>query len=116
MMEYKGSCHCGAIAFTVTGDLAEVIECNCSICSKKGALLWRVPASAVNVLTPAAEIASYSFGKQRIKHRFCPKCGIHLFAEGAGRPESPLIVVNARCLENISLSSLSVQHFDGHFL
>ncbi|MGO8754847.1 MAG: hypothetical protein ACLQHK_06400 [Gallionellaceae bacterium] len=30
-MIYKGSCHCGHIAFAVEGDLHGVIECNCSI-------------------------------------------------------------------------------------
>ncbi|MGC2456748.1 MAG: hypothetical protein WA435_01980 [Gallionellaceae bacterium] len=31
-MIYKGSCHCGHIAFAVEGDRHRVIECNCSIC------------------------------------------------------------------------------------
>ncbi len=31
-MIYKGSYHCGHIAFEVDGDLHGVIECNCSIC------------------------------------------------------------------------------------
>ncbi|HEX6635136.1 MAG TPA: GFA family protein, partial [Usitatibacter sp.] len=34
-MVYKGSCHCGRVAFEVEGDIGAVIECNCSICSKK---------------------------------------------------------------------------------
>ena len=43
-MKYKGSCHCGGIAFEVEGDdLNEVMSCNCSICSRKGSLLWFVP-------------------------------------------------------------------------
>lgn len=115
-MKYEGTCHCRAVAFSVTGDLTQVIECNCSIFSKKGALLWRLPADALSVTTPAVEIASYTFGKHRINHRFCAKCGIHLFAEGAGRPESPLVVVNVRCIEGVTLSSLPVLHFDGHAL
>ena len=112
-MKYKGGCHCGQIAFEAEGELTQVIECNCSICSKKGALLWRVPENNFRLLTPEAEIATYTFGKGRIKHRFCPKCGIHLFAEGAGQPENPLVVVNVRCLESIELSSYPVTHFDG---
>jgi hypothetical protein len=34
-MNYKGGCHCGQIAFEAEGELTQVIECNCSICSKK---------------------------------------------------------------------------------
>ena len=34
-MTYKGGCHCGRVAFEVEGDLGQIIECNCSHCSKK---------------------------------------------------------------------------------
>jgi len=33
---YKGSCHCGKVAFEVEGELAGAMACNCSICSRKG--------------------------------------------------------------------------------
>ncbi len=42
-MIYKGSCHCGQIAFEAEGNLEQVMECNCSICSKRGALHWFIP-------------------------------------------------------------------------
>lgn len=115
-MNYKGSCHCGQIAFEVKGELTEATECNCSICSRKGALLWRVPEGEFRLLTPKAEIATYTFGEGRIKHRFCPTCGIHLFAEGAGQSGNPMVVVNVRCLEGVEPSSLPVRHFDGRSL
>ena len=38
-MRYKGSCHCGQIAFEVEGELDTALSCNCSICARKGALL-----------------------------------------------------------------------------
>ena len=41
-MLYKGSCHCGHIAFQVEGTLEGVASCNCSICQRKGSLLWFV--------------------------------------------------------------------------
>ena len=42
-MKYRGSCHCGKIAFEVEGTLEQVMECNCSLCSRRGYLLWFVP-------------------------------------------------------------------------
>ena len=39
-MNYKGSCHCGAIAFQVEAEPGPAIECNCSHCGRKGYLLW----------------------------------------------------------------------------
>jgi hypothetical protein len=40
-MVYRGSCHCGKIAYEVEGEIGPVIECNCSICGRRG--------SAINV-------------------------------------------------------------------
>jgi hypothetical protein len=34
-MTYKGSCHCGRIAFEVDGDLAQAMDCNCCHCIRK---------------------------------------------------------------------------------
>ena len=115
-MRYKGSCHCAQVSFEVEGEIDQVVECNCSMCSRKGSLLWRVPVGAFRLLTPDGEIATYTFGEHRIRHRFCSRCGIHLFAEGAGQPESPMVIVNLRCLESVDLSSLPVTQFDGRSL
>jgi hypothetical protein len=41
-MIYKGGCHCGRTAFEVEGNLEQVMDCNCSICSQRGYLHWYV--------------------------------------------------------------------------
>jgi len=40
---YSGSCHCGAVAFTVEVDTSTALKCNCSICTKLGAGLGFAP-------------------------------------------------------------------------
>jgi len=114
-MNYKGSCHCGAIAFEVEGELKEVTDCNCSICSRLGHLMWFVPRSALRLLTPEANLAAYTFGTGTIKHQFCPKCGVHPFGEGID-PVHAMAAINVRCLEGVDLSTLPVKHFDGKAL
>ena len=47
-MTHKGSCHCGRIAFEVEGDLAQVMECNCSHCSRKGYAASRIERQREN--------------------------------------------------------------------
>ena len=115
-MIYKGSCHCGKIAFEVEGEIKEVMACNCSMCSRKGALLWAVPRQKLHLLTPEKDASTYLFNKHVIKHRFCADCGIHPFGEGADPKGNQMAAVNARCLEGIELSSLTVKNFNGRAL
>jgi hypothetical protein len=115
-MSYRGSCHCGRVAFEVEGDVTGATACNCSICSRKGSLLWFVPRERLRVLTPESDIGTYTFNKQVIKHRFCPNCGIHPYAEGTAPDGQAMAAINVRCLEGVDLEKITVQHFDGRAL
>ena len=42
-MNYRGSCHCGKVTYEAEGEITGAVSCNCSICSKRGSLLWFVP-------------------------------------------------------------------------
>jgi hypothetical protein len=107
-MIYDGSCHCGAIRFRVETDAREVLDCNCSICTKKGLLHLIVPEAAFTLLagTPAA----YTFGTHTAKHHFCATCGVHPFYRPRSHPDA--WDVNARCLD-VPLSHWRVVVFDG---
>ena len=115
-MSHRGSCHCGRIAFEVEGDPKEVMACNCSVCSRKGSLLWFVPRDQLRLLTPESDMATYTFNRHVIKHRFCPRCGIHPFGEGTDPKGNAMAAVNVRCLEDVDPDSLPVKHFDGRAL
>ena len=115
-MIYKGSCHCGQIAFEAEGDLDQVIECNCSICSKRGFLLWFVPIANFRLLTPVENYATYTFNKHKIKHHFCTKCGCAPFGEGLSPAGTQMAAINTRCLDDVDLPTLKVSSFDGRKL
>lgn len=115
-MKYKGSCHCGKISYEVEGELKGAMACNCSICSRKGSLLWFVPRDRLHLLTSEKDLATYTFNKHIIKHHFCPTCGIHPFGEGVDPKGQPTAAVNIRCLEGIDLEAIPVKHFDGRSL
>ena len=112
-MLYKGSCHCGHIAFQVEGALAGAMSCNCSICQRKGTLMWFVPRENLHLRTPDENASTYTFNKHVIKHRFCPKCGMHPYGEGVDPKGNAMAAINIRCLENIELEKIPVTHFDG---
>lgn len=112
-MIHKGSCHCGKVSFEVEGELKGAMACNCSICLRKGSLLWFVPREKLRLLSAEDAANTYTFNKHVIKHRFCPTCGIHPYGEGVDPKGNAMAAVNIRCLEGIDLASVPVQNFDG---
>lgn len=115
-MIYKGSCHCGRISYEVEGELGQVMECNCSYCSRKGYLLWFLPREKLKLKTPESNLATYTFNKHLIQHHFCSTCGCAPFGFGAGPSGAPTVAVNVRCLEGIDLANLKRVSFDGRSL
>jgi hypothetical protein len=81
-MKYKGSCHCGRVSFEGEGEIKGALACNCSMCQRKGSLLWFVPRGDFRLVSPEEAAGTYTFNKHVIKHRFCPVCGIHVYGEG----------------------------------
>jgi len=110
MTTHEGSCHCGEIAFTVEGDFTEAIDCNCSMCRCKGALLAAVPREAITLKTPAADLGTYQFNRHAIFHRFCRTCGTAPYSEAV---DGKMAMVNLRCVPDVDLKALQVIEFDG---
>jgi hypothetical protein len=110
---HKGSCHCGSVRFEVEGDVDSGMACNCSMCSRKGSLLWFVARDKLRLLTPDDAASTYMFNKHVIKHRFCSTCGIHVYGEALGPGGAQMAAINLRCLEDIDLDKVPVKHFDG---
>ena len=115
-MNYKGSCHCGAVSFEVDGEIKNAMACNCSMCSRRGSLLWFVTPDKFRLLTPEAAAGTYTFNKHVIKHRFCPTCGIHAYGEGVDPKGNRMAAINIRCLEGLDLATVAVKNFDGRSL
>lgn len=111
-MAYIGSCHCGGIVFEVDGDITEVIDCNCSMCRRRGGLIAFVPSEMVTLRTSEAAVSTYQFHKHVIQHHFCAVCGIAPYGEGDGM-DGPIAAINVRCLPDVDLDSLVVIKVDG---
>jgi hypothetical protein len=71
-MGVSGSCHCGAVRLEVPAAPAWAADCNCSLCTKRGALTCYYRASQVTV---GGETATYAWGDRLIDHHHCPTCG-----------------------------------------
>lgn len=114
-MKYQGSCHCGGVAFELEAErIEEAMDCNCSMCRRRGALLAFFPREALTLMTPESGLAHYSFNRHAIEHHFCPTCGIAPYSEGRDpRSGQAMAAVNIRCLPEVDLSALKVTPVDG---
>jgi hypothetical protein len=112
-MVYKGSCHCGKVAFEAEGALEAALACNCSICSRKGALLWALPKAQVRFQAKPGDLGQYTFDRHVIGHRFCTTCGIHTHGEDTAKSGGSDVYINIRCLEGVDLDKIPLHQFDG---
>lgn len=112
-MLYQGSCHCESVKFEAEIELGKVLSCNCSICRRKGSLLTFVPESQFELISGENSLSDYQFNKRVIHHYFCSNCGVSPFGAGKMPDGSPVRAINVRCLDDIDLEKLDLEHFDG---
>jgi hypothetical protein len=108
---YRGSCHCGAVAFEVEADAEEMTTCDCTLCLKKNALMIRVPQSALRITKGEEALATYEWNTRRAQHHFCRHCGIYTFHRKRIDPTS--FGVNVFCLEDFDVAALPTRQTDG---
>ena len=124
MTRHAGSCHCGYVRFEVEVE-AEIDHkriCDCSICHKRGALIYRVPEAALTLHRSLSDLTLYEWGSRTAKDCFCPHCGILPFR----RPGAPTAAeraqgvmpfdgwaINLRCLDGFDTDPLPVRHIRG---
>lgn len=111
---YEGACHCGRVKFEVDADLDHVRICDCSICTKRGALIHRVEKDCFRLLTPIEDLTLYQFHTRTAKDYFCPHCGILPFRRPRTAPQ--VWAVNVRCLKGVDLAEIHVKHVYGSTL
>lgn len=115
-MPFTGSCHCGAVAYRVDEDApTKAMDCNCSICRRRGALHHFTTADKFTLATARDALLTYSWNKQAIRYHFCKTCGCAPFAEGDS-PNGPMVEINLRCVDGIDLDAIEIDKFDGAHL
>jgi hypothetical protein len=84
---FSGSCFCGAVQFTVTGEPVAMGYCHCDSCRRWSAgpvnafTLWK--PDAVRITHGAEKIGTYN-KTARSYRKWCQSCGGHIFTEHPG--------------------------------
>jgi len=115
MPEYEGGCHCGRVRLRISppAPIEFLLDCNCTICAKKGILHIGLDPDQLTVLQGQEDIETYRFHSRIAEHSFCRHCGIHVYTRPRNNPARR--TVNARCLDDFAniLAETPLRAFDG---
>lgn len=111
---HKASCHCGAVQFELSlpNGLVDPRRCDCSMCSRRGAIAASVPIDGIKITKGAQLLSLYQFNTHTAKHYFCSKCGIYTHHQRRSNPQQ--YGFNIACLEGVNpLKLKNIPTFDG---
>ena len=113
----KAACHCGAVRFELEAFPEWVLDCNCTLCRRYGAL-WAYPhAGQVKVLKgPDPDVTeTYVWGDRWLAFHRCRACGCVTHMEAIAEDPPHLYGVNARMMPGLDPSTVALRQADhGH--
>lgn len=102
-LKFEGSCHCGAVTFEIETTI-EPYTCDCSLCSRRGAVMTNVHESALKIVSGQDSLAEYQWNTRIAKHYFCRACGVYPFHRKRSMPDH--FGVNLGCLHGVKLDGV----------
>ena len=106
MTNFKGACHCGRVRFELRTDepLGPYFRCNCSLCSRKGAVMGQAALKDFVLTQGQASLTLYRWNTGEAEHWFCSHCGI--YTHHVMRGATDCIGVNMACIEGVNVFAL----------
>ena len=109
----KGSCHCGAVHFNITEQPKWLVDCNCSICRRIGALWAHIDCENVTIECAEDATLAYVQGDRLLAVHTCKSCGCTTHWETLFPDTSPTMAVNFRMCATDEQSKYEIRKFDG---
>lgn len=109
----EASCHCGAVRLAVVRAPRVLLDCNCSICRRYGALWAYYKAGSVSLRYRRRDVETYVWGDRTIRYVRCRHCGCTMHHERKKRTPNSPIGVNARNFDPAVIAKARVRRFDG---
>lgn len=109
----KGSCHCGAITFSVPRKPDWLTECNCSICRRIAALWAHFELDEVEISEPPDGTIAYIQGDKTLATHTCRECGCTPYWLSLEAGENNRMATNFRMCDPSEIADIPVRHFDG---
>ncbi len=111
----RAACHCTAVRFEVAELPTWVLDCNCTICRRYGAI-WAYPqAGHVTIVRGEDTMETYLWGDRSLAFNRCKECGCvtHMTAVDIDPPQ--IYGINVRMIPTLDPASMHVRQKDnGH--
>lgn len=112
--KHQGSCLCGDVKFEVELDASQGSRCNCTLCTKLGAVGSIVKPAAFTLLSSESCLASFTRTPEIGKRFFCARCHIYCFGNGhLDVLGGDFVSVNLNCIDGFDVSQAQLIHWDG---
>jgi hypothetical protein len=112
----RAACHCGAVKFEISEPPEWVLDCNCSLCRKRGAL-WTYfegpEGQAKLLMTPDPEATdTYAWLDGDIVFHRCKVCGCTTHNTAATGDPPIIFSVNARLMAGLDPAKVRIRRRD----
>lgn len=101
-----GTCHCGAVAFSVPADtdFLGAVRCDCSLCRRRWAPTASVAKGDLEVIRGEAHLDCYQWNTKVARHYYCRKC--HSYVFHLRRIDPNEYGVNVGCFAEVDMHAL----------
>tara|TARA_B100000482_G_C12459543_1_gene240335 strand:+ start:21 stop:416 length:396 start_codon:yes stop_codon:yes gene_type:complete len=114
LMKQLLTCHCQSIEIELQlpNGFEKLRRCNCSICSRRNAVMGSVSAQNLTVLKGESFLKEYSFNTHTAKHFFCSNCGIYTHHQRRSNPKE--FGFNMSCVDGVKIEEFAhISYLDG---
>ena len=109
----EGSCHCGAVRFTLLDTPPWLTECNCSYCRRTRARWAHTTADRVKLVHGPDATMRYVWGDKTLAFVSCKTCGCTTHWDSLDSAADRRMAFNCAMADAGSLDGLPIRHFDG---
>ena len=128
-MSLIATCHCGDTRIELPQSPGRAGECNCSFCSRTGAVWGYYKPGELNITSDSSG-KFYSASGNGNEHHFCSNCGMQTWGvspdwssaynddgtpkgDAGAMPTGQIFAVNLRLVDGFDWSSVQIDKMDG---
>lgn len=104
---FSGSCHCGAVKFSIHKEVTQIKQCDCSVCHRFGA--WWAYFRPNQITLSKSENATFTYlcNDKVIAFHICKVCGNLTHWEEIVHPVE-LVALNMRLVDPAKLENVPI--------